>query len=336
MAMTERCNSINSILEGFLSKTMFDYLIACPPLKEWEIAAVVYHSWLGNLEKKLAAYDRLLSLPEMDGATAWHIRRLRRKTLYWLKATERDAIKGHIFVARSHIDVIGNGGIIAQMTYSDDTAYFSTYLKAKAYLDVLRKDALRDDPSILCRQSIAEELLDCDRVVEALEIYYLNNDGSVSCTLDRDFSKRSASGIRFLEYRYVDLGDPFSYGDIIRWGERFIGIYASKPTATRRNLIESVTLYAKRNSKPPLFYFDYRDDTDIHKLVLTLDGGLSHDHIDPYDFDRFDGKLPKGQERLLELSQHMKGIRPLSEDEFIKTFGEGWDLPPISSFDYAC
>jgi len=332
-----------------VSKTVADYLNVCPPLKKWEQLAIIFHSewcWC-PLEKKRLAYEEMLREPDMDGVTAWHLRRLLRKFSYWLNAPERDAVPGRFFIAQSSIGELRTDGKV-EWGRQDVTSYFSTYRRAKHYLDTLRKEAQKSGVSLWYGQTIREVLLDKNVTVER---YFLDENGFVTGT---DYTNHPSvkfhlpeiSGVLRPECRYVDLGDPFSYGDIVTWNngrETLYGVCASRPSplaqyqieSFRRARAESPHLF-KKSARIPSSPFEGCDYTDISEVVLTFknDDFSTHYHVSTWELDRFDGDLPQGQEFLMDVSLHMKGVKPLSP-ELIKSYYEASVIiEKISDFDY--
>jgi hypothetical protein len=313
------------ILDEFISATLARYLFGCPPLKIWEQAAIIYQT-KRPIVRKMVAYEELACSPNIDDYAAWFLRRIMRKAAYWLNAAARGPSQGCFFVANSLIEMIPPTKMCNE--YSKDTGYFSTYRKAKAFLDKERWEAQSSEEETVCYQSIADWQI--DRKYPII-IYHFDNEGYLIDVYEHNRYNKFNFG-HFPENRFVDLGDPFEYGDIVTWRSPYYsdnekttqyGVCYSSPEPTMEHRIsnlkkryaESPDIYLKSKISSP---FKFQDFSDICTTVFYLheDGKLNyHEHIPTWELDRFEGELPEEQALLREISLHMKGVNILSSEE---------------------
>jgi hypothetical protein len=302
-------------LDKFVSKTVAAYLRTYRPLEGWEQLALIYHS-RRPLKQKRRAYEKLLDEFRGDRETVKHLRRHIKKANYWIDAPNREAKPGRVFVARADIMTRYTDGRLGER-YLELTWYFSTYKKAKRWLNAERHEAIghdgttvRDCP-LVSYQYIEEVGLDTNRTIAG---YSIELDGSVVWAYDKDMC--STAFPNFPEHRFVNLGNIFLPGDIVLWHDCHRQFDAGWTYG-----VIPFYVTARTDISPNA---DYTDNTECVMFYDDENQCVFHDHPPTCNLDRYNGELPMGQEILRDLSLHIKGEKPLSDRDIKKIDPDGF------------
>lgn len=270
------------------------------PLTGWEMLALVYHSRRPLSEKK-AAYLEMVAEFSGDHDLVKHLKRIIMKIEDALEITRQRIVREPIFVACSAVRLIVDCEL-EEDQYPDEKGFFSSYRKAKAFLDAERayvRELIAPDPLKHCAQSITEYELDSQRAVAT---WWLNDRGRVFAYEDAD--SRCPLREPLPEFRYLHLPAVFKAGELLMVREynsqrSYFGIAVAP--------YDSDALFQALGSVKPRL--------DMSVVVLCFDPlslTVKKRNCSLWDLERYTGALPESQETLLKIARHFSRKELLS------------------------
>ncbi|MDR0936883.1 MAG: hypothetical protein LBM98_09400 [Oscillospiraceae bacterium] len=279
-------------LSRFVSKTIARYLKTFRKLEGWEQLAIVYNSDEA-LTVKLRAYETILA-ESPDDFSKKQARRMIKTCREWLSIANQNAKNGQIFIAQSTLSGISKetGEYFEDST---ETLYFTTFSKAKRWLDTERRGNLRDFPQMFTSAIITRVWLDSNRFEAS---YYFNKRGKLYRVFDKNFHTPKSD--EYAENMFVDIGAPFKTGDIVS-----VSDYGRYP-------ISYGVIYSPERKK----HYAGGDFGDEVQFVFDIwYETLGHSHIPTWKLELFEGELPDCDKPLLELRRHLTREEHLTPEE---------------------
>lgn len=298
-------------LTQFVNRDIGGFFHASRTLNGRELLHVIYHS-RSPLRDKKAAYKAILTEFRNDRNLASHLRHNIQKIDDAMYATKLATVQGHIFIACSATYILNNNGLII-MELSKEPEYFSSFKKAKQWLDAKRRDGHGYGVPVCFKQCITEYALDANDIITK---WWFDELGRVYAFDDIELNVPYRASLP--EFEYVHLPGGFAPGEIL----------ISRP---HNNLRESYTgfvvaPYGSGSSLTKRMKRSDFTDMDVHGMGFDPKSGtVRHNRCELWGLQRFIGKLPESHKLLYDVSRHFKGEKLLSAEAIQK-------LDPIGYF----
>lgn len=289
-------------IDGFTNKHNSEFLGNFRPLQGWEQLHIIYHSNC-PLRKKRVAYEQLLSEFKNDHDLAKHLHRHICLIDDALAAPQCAPSPGTIYLAFSEITVVDEYGCYKER-YSEGEKYFSTYAKAKSWLDAERYKAEVDEWSVCTSQRVIELVLDSN---EEVGCWDFDNNGEVYA-FTRQFDEEETYH-SMPEHQYIDFPGLYQSGDILLRRE---------PNGQINKDDYAVAPHGYEILPPNVIAVS--DASDMCVFVMRYNAEKKtvwHDHWSLWNTEEVRFELPPSHSILYEISSHFSGSHKL-EPQMIK------------------